>query len=352
MVGVNACTTLPNRFDDGGRRGRVSTIRDIARQAGVAVSTASLALNGDERVAPDTRKRVLAVAERLDYHPSRTAKSLSSGRTWSLHLLNPMGEAGLSSSFFTRFVHGVHDVVHTRDYTLALTVLDDEAEARDLLGKLILERWTDGVILMNLSEEEPLLAKLLQHDFPHVLLGHSGLPGITSVDNDNVAVGRDAARHLLERGRAPLLFLNGPEAHAFAQERARGFVAAHAAAGVPVDPDAVQFGVQTAEDARARLGGLLAGGGEYGGVLASSDELAIGALRALRDAGRRVPTDVAVVGMNDDALTEYTDPRLTSVDLNAAELGRVAAELLIRSIERHPPERRLVAHRLTQRDSS
>ncbi len=330
----------------------MTTIRDIARRAGVAVSTASLALNGDERVRPDTRSRVLAAAAQLDYHPSRTAKNLSSGRTWSLHLMNPLGDADLSSSFFTRFVHGVHDVVHTRDYTLALTVIDDEVEADALLDKLILERWTDGVILMNLSEEEPLLVKLVQHDFPHVLLGHSGLPGITSVDNDNVAVGRDAAAHLLGRGRAPLLFLNGPEGHAFAQERARGFVAAHRAAGAAVAPDAVQFDVTSAEAARARLGALLARGRSFGGVMASSDEVAIGALRALRDAGLRVPADVALVGMNNDDLAEYTDPRLTSVELNAAELGREAAELLIRSIDRHPPERHLVAHRLVQRDSS
>lgn len=330
----------------------MSTIRDIAREAGVSVSTASLALNGDARVRPDTRLRVLTAAEQLDYHPSRTAKNLSSGRTWSLHLMNPMRDAGLSSTFFTRFVRGVHDVVAALDYTLALTVLDDEAEADEILRKLVLERWTDGVILMNVSEEQSFLQKLLQHEFPHVLLGHSTLPGVTSVDNDNHAVAADATAHLLARGRQPLAFLNGPAPHAFVQERAKGFRLAHERAGLRAADWQVQFGVTSAEGARTRVRQLLESGECFGGVLANSDEAAIGALRAVRDAGLHVPNDVAIVGINNDDLTEYTDPRLTSVELNAAELGRVAAELLIRSIDRHPAERRLVPHHLVQRDSS
>lgn len=330
----------------------MSTIRDIARAAGVSVSTASLALNGDARVRPGTRQRVLDAAKALEFHPSRTAKSLSSGRTWSLHLLNPLADRGLSSSFFTRFVRGVHEVVHRHEYSLALTVLDDEAEAEAALEKLVLERWSDGVILMNLSEEARLLEMVLEQGFPHVLLGHSAREGVRSVDSDNEAVARDAAAHLLARGRAPVLFLNGPERHAFTQERARGYRLAHRLAGQACGEALVQFGLTSAEAARSRVRELLAGGARFGGVLASSDELAVGALRALRDADLRVPADVAIVGMNNDDLTEYTDPPLSSVELNAPQLGRAAAELLIAAIDRQAPERRLVPHHLVQRDSS
>ncbi|MFA5568184.1 MAG: LacI family DNA-binding transcriptional regulator [Trueperaceae bacterium] len=329
----------------------MSTIRDIARAAGVSVSTASLALNGDARVRPATRDRVLAAAEELRYHPSRTAKSLSSGRTWSLHLMNPERDAGLSSSFFTKFVRGVHDVVAAHDFILALTVLDDEREASDLLKKLTLERWTDGVILMNVSEEDTLVGQLVKLEFPHVLLGHSSLPGVTSVDSDNFAVAFDATSHLIEKGHTPIVFLNGSARHTFVQERSRGFMAAHAAANLaPPTQDMVQE-TASADKARAVTKELIRSGQPLGGILATSDETAIGALRALRDSGKRVPDDVAVVGINNDDLADYTDPRLTSVELNAAELGRVAAELLIGSIARHPPERRLVPHHLVSRDS-
>ncbi len=330
----------------------MSTIRDIARQAGVSVSTASLALNGDTRVRDATRQRILNVAETLNYHPMRAAKSLSKGRSYALHLLNPMSDSGLSSSFFTRFVRGLHEVVHAHGYTLAFTVLGDEAEADEALDKLVIERWADGVILMNLSQEERLLERLLAQGFPHVLLGRSERAGVTSVDSDNEGVARDAASHLLGRGRAPLLFLNGPAEHAFAQERAQGYRRAHRGSGFAAKDSLIQFGLTTAESARSRVGQLLGAGASFGGVLAASDALAVGAMRGLRDAGLRIPGDVAVVGMNNDDLAEYTDPRLTSVELNAEMLGREAAKLLIAGLEGAPPERRLVPHHLVLRDSS
>lgn len=330
----------------------MSTLRDIAVKAGVAVSTASLALNGDTRVKSATRQRVLDAASALDYHPSRAAKSLSSGRTWSLHLFDFLSDGGLSSSFFTRFVRGVHDVVHSHSYTLALTVLEDEAEASEALNRLIRERWTDGVILMNLSEEERLLSTLLSHNFPHVLLGHSERAGVWSVDSDNEAVARDATRHLLGRGRGPVLFLNGPARHAFVQERARGYRQVHAEFGDDPQETLLQFDLGSAQEARERIGFLLREGLAFGSVLTASDALAVGALRGLRDADKRVPNDVAVVGMNNDDLTEYTDPPLTSVELNAHALGREAAQSLLASLAGAAPQRRLVPHRLVVRASS
>ena len=330
----------------------MSTLRDIAVKAGVAVSTASLAINDDGRVKPATRQRVLDAASALNYHPSRAARNLSSGRTWSLHLFNFLSNGGLSSGFFTRFVRGVHDVVHSHSYALALTVLEDETEAKEMLNRFILERWTDGVILMNLSEEEQGLEPLLAQNVPHVLLGHSERAGVWSVDSDNEAVARDATRHLLARGRDPVLFLNGPARHAFVQERARGYRQAHTEFGIVPQETLLQFELGSAHEARERIGVLLKGGLEPGSVLAASDAVAVGAMRGLRDAGLCIPNDMAVVGMNNDDLAEYTDPPLTSVELNACDLGREAARSLLARIGGAPPERRLVSHHLVVRASS
>ncbi len=327
----------------------MTTIRDIARLARVSVSTASLAINGDERVTAATRERILEAARQLDYHPSHVARSLSSGRTWSLHLLNPMGRAGASSGFFTRFVYGLHEEVHKLDFTLALSVLDDEQDALEELDKLIRERRADGVILMNLKEDECLLARLLESGFPHILLGHSNREEVNSVDSDNEAVARDATRHLLASGRKSILFLNAASNLTFAKERLAGYLTAHDA---QADERLVRSGLSTAEDGRAELNRCLAEGPEFDAVLASSDEVAFGALRALRDAGLSVPQDVEIMGINNDDLTMYTEPRLSSVDLNATELGREAAARLLASIDGWPAERKLVPHRLVFRESS
>lgn len=330
----------------------MKTIRDIARQAQVSVSTVSLALNDDARVRSDTKQRILAVARELNYRPMRAARSLSSGRTWMLDVINPASDAVLTSSFNTRFLHGVHDTARGAQYSVALRIVDDESQALSMVERLILERATDGVILMNPSDNETLVDLLAEREFPHVLLGRVEHRDVRSVDNDNVAAAADATDHLLQRRKAPVLFLSGPERHTFSRDRLRGYrtsLERHglADAGVTCVTDG------TAEAARRQVRALLEQGSCFRSVLAMSDQLAIGALRGIREAGRRVPEDVAVMGMNNDDLTEYTDPRLSSVELGSLELGRCAASVLLKSLrgERVEP-RSIVPHRLVLREST
>lgn len=332
----------------------MSTIRDIARKAGVSVSTASLALNNDQRVRPETRARVLNAAEALNYHPLRAAKSLSSGRTWSIQLINPVTDAALSSGFFTRFARGIHDTAKEHRYTVALSILNDEAEAHDVLNRLMLERWADGVIVMNPSEHDGLLARLAEKRFPHVLLGRSSYSEVSSVDNDNRMVAFDATMHLLQASLGPVLFLNGPSHHTFTHDRANGYCDAHQAIGQELRNDFILPTAGTADAARRKVGELLNSGPEFRSILAISDAQALGAMRAVQEAGLRVPDDIAVVGMNNDDVTEYTLPRLSSVELNAYHLGQSAADILIRTIDStlNGPERCIIPHHLVVRESS
>lgn len=331
----------------------MSTIRDIARRAGVAVSTASLALNDDPRVRPDTRQAVLDAAEALDYHPLRAARSLSSGRTWSLQLLDPMRNSDLSSGFFTRFASGMHDTAGEANYGVALSVLDDEAEAQAVARRLIRERWADGIVLMNPSASPQLLDELAAGAFPFVVLGRAPVEDALTVDNDNVAVARDATRHLLGRGGGVLL-LNGPAHQTFTQDRDRGHRLALADAGREPDPALLRFTPGTAEAAMREVARALDAGLRFRSVLAVSDAMAIGAMRALRERRIRIPDEVAVMGMNNEDLAEYTDPRLSSVELGAYELGCEAARLLLAAVrgEAIAAPRRLVPHRLALRESA
>lgn len=327
------------------------TIRDIARTAGVSVSTASLALNDDRRVRPETRARVLAVAEALDYHRMRAARTLSSGRTWSVHLAHPSFGATMSSGFFTRFVGGLHDRCRDGGYTVSLAVSADVHEARDVLARLMAERWSDGVVLMNPTEHDALLDAVLAARFPHVLLGRSTRDGVTSVDNDNVRTAYDAASHLLAAGRRAPLLVNGPAYRTFTQDRAKGFSRACADAGVE---GAVIHVDGPPEDSLAAVRAHLAANRPLDAIVAVSDPQAVAAMRALAELGRRVPDDVAVIGMNDDDVAHFTSPRLSSVDLGAYELGWTAAELLLGVIDGSVEvgDHRTVPHSLSIRESS
>jgi DNA-binding LacI/PurR family transcriptional regulator len=327
----------------------VATIRDIAREAQVSVSTVSLALNDDARVRPETRARVLDVVRRLDYRPTRSARSLSSGLTYSIHLLDPLGGQALTSGFLTRFVRGLHDSARERSYTVAFTIVADEREAVSHTETLISERWTDGIVLLNPSENSALLDLMAARNFPYVVLGRDPELRGLSVDNDNGQVGYDSARFLIQAGRRRLSFINGAREQTFARDRADGFLAAVAEAGAHGE---VHYNDGTPA-AAARLA-LQACAEGCDGVLAASDPQAVAALRALLSAGARVPDDISLMGMNNDALGEYVDPPLTSVDLSAYSLGLEAATLLL-DLVGNPhltKERRLVPHSIAKRASA
>jgi len=331
----------------------MTTIRDIARRAGVSVSTASLALNGDRRVRAATRERILAAATQLDYHPSRTARSLSQGRTWSIQLLYPGGSA-MSSGFFTRFVRGLHDGANARGTSLTLSVPVDADEARATLLRMMRERWADGVVFMNLDVDDPLPGMAATHGFAHVLVGRAARDDVPTVDNDNRAVAYDVARTLLERGCRNLLLLNGHDGQAFTRERAEGFAAAHRDAGLDLGPQQVVFTDDRPESAQQAVDDRLRSGAPLDGVVAISDALAVAALQVLRRHGLEVPGRVRVFGMNNDDLGRFASPSLSSVELHAHELGHEAATLLLDQVEglARDPLRRLVGHQLIERETS
>ena len=331
----------------------MKTIRDIAEIARVSVSTASLALRDDPRVRTETRDRILEVARDLDYRPMRAARSLSSGKTWTLDVINPVSDVGLSSSFNSRFLHGVHDTAHQARYSVALRIVENEQGAVDSVARLIQERATDGVISMNPSDNEPLVELLADRGVPHVLLGRLAERMVCSVDNDNIAVAADATEHLIERGHVPILFWSGPGRHTFTMDRLDGYMQSLERHGM-ADGAMTCMSDGTGEAARRHVRELLEDGSPMRAILATSDVLAIGAMRGIRDAGRSIPGDIALMGMNNDDLTEYTDPRLSSVELHAFELGRRAADALLHLIggtTEHVP-RAIVPHAIVAREST
>lgn len=331
----------------------MKTIRDIAKIARVSVSTASLALRDDPRVRSETRARILDVAKELDYRPMRAARSLSSGKTWTLDVINPVTDVGMSSSFTSRFLHGVHDTAHQARYSVALRIVESEQGAVNTIERLIQERATDGVITMNPSDNESLVDLLADRGVPHVVLGRLAGRSVCSVDNDNIAVAADATEHLIRRGHAPILFLSGPGRHTFTMDRLKGHTETLERHGI-ADGAMTCMSDGTGEAARKHVRGLLAAGTPLRAILATSDVLAIGAMRGIRDAGRSIPGDVALMGMNNDDLTEYTDPRLSSVELNAFELGRRAAHALLHEIGGSPAHapRAIVPHAIVAREST
>ena len=302
-----------------------STIRDVARRAQVSVASVSRVLNGFEKVSDETRERVAEAVSALGYVPHAAARSLSMARTHSVAVVLP----DLHGEFFSEIVRGMDRVASERGYLLLLSSLHSgsalgTSALRALRGRV------DGALVMapHLSEEE--LAETLPPGVAVVLLNtRSKAEGRTSITLDNAAGAREVAEHLLAQGRKRIVQIAGPLGNADAQERAEAFAAALEADG-SVLLETVH-GDFTEESGETATTALLAAGHSFDALFAANDNMALGALQALRKAGLQVPEQVAVAGFDDIPLARHVG--LTTVRVHIADLGEQALTALIDSIE-------------------
>ncbi len=309
----------------------MTSIKDVAREVGMSTATVSRALRGMPRVSPETRDKVLEAAARLDYVASPHAASLASGRTRAVGVIVPH----VTRWFFSSVVHGAESRLREEGYDLLLYNLAGDPQARHrVFCTHLLHKRVDAVLVLALTPTAEEVAALGKLDRPVAVVG-SRVPGWSSVRIDDVAAARTAVRHLLTLGHRRIAYLGGslddPLDFAAPLDRLAGFRAELAAARLDHPPGWELVGDFTARGARAVTEELLARGGEPPtAIFAASDEMAIGAMRALRGAGLRVPQDVSVIGIDDYEMAEFFE--LTTVAQPVHEQGRLAAGLLLEAI--------------------
>jgi LacI family transcriptional regulator len=329
-----------------------TTLEEIARQAGVSRSTVSRVMNDHPHVDHETRVRVLSVAERLNYQPNLAARGLAAGRTRVLGLAIPTGVSNLfTDPYFPLLIQGIASSCNILDHSVMLWVSDPEFERRTirqiLQGGLI-----DGVILASALVDDPILEALIKHGLPFVLIGrHMGDDAVSYVDVDNRGSVREMVSYMLRLGYKRIATITGPHNMIAGADRFEGYLAALRDRRIPRDPDLIIESDFTEEGGYRSMQRLLPFGPDA--VFLASDAMAVGALRALREAGKRVPEDVAIAGFDDIPLSARTDPPLTTVRQPIQRMGSVAAETLIDMIA-HPgsgPRRILMPTELVIRGS-
>jgi LacI family transcriptional regulator len=299
-----------------------STIRDVARAANVSVATVSRTLNDSETVSEATRGRVLAAAGALDYVPHSAARSLSMRRTDTIGVILP----DLHGEFFSELIRGIDAATRARGLHLLLSHSHgDPVEARTVLRAM--RSRVDAMVVMSPYADDDMLSAALSGRTPLVLLGSGGRSGDHprfAIDNHAGAFAMTA--HLLEAGHRRIAFIAGPADNLEAAQRLSGYRAALAAYGEIVE-QVVQgdFGERSGYLAAGQL--IAAAAPEA--IFAGNDMMAIGALQALREAGLRVPADVALAGFDDIPVARCLDPPLTTVGVPIAEIGRQAVECCI-----------------------
>lgn len=303
------------------------TIRDVAAEAGVSTATVSRALRGLPNVDETTRQRVKAVADRLDYVISPSASRLASGRTGSVAVVTPY----IARWFFGQILSGVESVLQKAGMDLLLmTVSSPDGEVRTPAAQRLRHR-VDGALVLVLSPDDEELRAVLNLNMPTSLIGLAA-PNVSSVMIDDVGAARIATQHLLNLGHRRIGIIGGRPSRPFTAEddRTEGFRGALREARVTFDPSLEAFGAFTFDGGERAMTQLLAVPERPTAVFAMSDEMAFGAMRALRDHGLTPGRDVSVIGIDGHEMSELVN--LTTVAQPVVEQGRIAAQALLAQI--------------------
>jgi DNA-binding LacI/PurR family transcriptional regulator len=337
----------PSRY---AQRRRGATMQDVADLLNVSKQTVSAVVNEKPGITEETRARVLAAIEQVNYRMDLRARSLRTGRTHTVALF----VTDISSPVLGRMASAVEERLYEGCYNLVLYNTHDDLARERFYVDSILQRAVDGVMFVSARDESTALEKLQAAGIPVVVVDrvpqrYAG----PAVVLDNTGAGRLGADHLLSLGHVRCVHVGGPAAVHIARERLAGFCAGLAARGfTPVD-------VEQAEDWHVDSGyvamqRLLRRCGDFTAVFCAGDLLAIGAMRALREAGRAIPGDVSVMGLDDIELGAYLAPPLTTVSQSSAEMGTLGVELLLDLLagEELATPRIVVEPRLVVREST
>ena len=311
----------------------MATLEDVAATAGVSKTTVSRYLNKSIELPAATIARIDAAIARHDYRPNLLARRFSTGRTEAIGLVVPE----IREPFFAELASAVEDEADRHGYTIFISSTRSDRERELASLDRLRDRHVDGLIMLTNTADDGTLAKAMAKRRNLVLLDED-IPGVTVpkifVQNEEGAY--DATRYLIDAGHRRIGFLGGPLGLLSSTERHAGFVRAMGADGIEVDPAHIRRGSFSPEFARAAVLEMIAGKAPPTAIFASSDYLAIGALKALREAAIEVPRQMSFISFDDTPLGAMLTPALTSVRQPIEALGRHGFQALYAVMNRRP----------------
>jgi LacI family transcriptional regulator, repressor for deo operon, udp, cdd, tsx, nupC, and nupG len=322
-------------------------IREVAQAAKVSVATVSRTLQMPDVVAPSTRSRVQAAIDRLGYTPNAQARMLRTARTHVIVALVP----DISNPFFAEVIRGIEQVAHQNRYSVLLGDTQYSRVREEAYADLLATKQADGLIT------------LLPH-IPRVAVSgplrivnaceYVKDKSITSVYVDNTAAAKEAVEYLMTLGHRDIAFVTGPMDSPISIDRDQGYEQALQLNGIKRDRKLTVIGDFSVESGSRALETLLAQDQRFTAVFCSNDEMAIGAMQAIKSKGLRVPQDISIMGFDDIRFARYMDPPLTTVAQPKDELGREAMNMLIEILRGTdvPARRRILPTQLVIRGST
>lgn len=310
------------------------TIKDVARLAGVSKTTVSRVINDNSKVKPETKARVLQAVKELGYTPNSIARALRIKKSEVVGVLIPREvEYVFSDPFFPEIIKGITTVLNLHNLNLRLIMSDSESKQREIHSRLVKNRRIDGVILVcsRFGDKRHIL-KLKRVSLPCVLIGRFPLERVNYVDCDNREGAYNAVEHLINLGHRRIGFISGSFDFIGGVDRFEGYKMALEKHNLEYDNELVVKGDWTREGGYEAMGELLSRTRIPTAIFTANDQMAAGAVKAIKERGLQIPKDMAIVGFSDTQFASYIEPPLTTVKEPAYEEGAMAAEMLIKLI--------------------
>jgi DNA-binding LacI/PurR family transcriptional regulator len=329
----------------------MSTIHDVAQRAAVSTATVSYVINKSRFVSEELTERVLQAVTELQFRPSRVARNLRQGKTFILGLVLE----DVTHRFSGELFKGIEECATQHGYSILISDLHADPTREEASINLLLNQRVEGIIYAGYGEAVKVLETLQGSGVSVVVVDKPlGSPALSSVLIDNRAGVFAALRHLKELGYRDLIFINGQAINRNAQQRSeafRDFLKRH---GLPQTPDQVRYGDYTLQHGFQTTRKILQEKRPCRAIFCGDDTIAFGVLAALKVAGKKVPGDVAVIGFDNDLLSQVMDPPLSTVHYPAREMGRMAFEVFYRrhTGKRKQPEQVILSTKLLVRRST
>ncbi|MGM0877305.1 MAG: LacI family DNA-binding transcriptional regulator [Bacillota bacterium] len=301
---------------------------DVAKLANVSPATVSRVLSNPEMVSKETREKVLAVIDQVNYKPHIVARQFRTKETKIILVVVP----DITSAFFSKVLRGIEHVAVSNGYQVILGDTENDIEREREYINLLLQKQADGMVLLTARLDKTKLEEISNH-FPMVLACEymDGL-NIPTVSIDNISSARKATEHLILQGHTKIAHITGPINVILSRDRLRGYQQAMMSHDIDIDPAYIQEGDFTFESGYNQMLKLLALETPPTAVFAFNDEMAIGAIKAAKDSSLNVPKDLAVVGFDNIKMSTVIEPNLTTIDQPKYAIGKKAMELLLKLI--------------------
>jgi LacI family repressor for deo operon, udp, cdd, tsx, nupC, and nupG len=331
----------------------VANIKDIAKLAGVSTATVSRTLAMPDVVAPETRARVEAAVRKLDYKPNALASSLRRRRTENIVVVVP----DIHNPFFSGVVQGIEHVAHGHGHKVLLGESQNNQQRLDSYAAMLGSKEADGLILLGALLPTSIERAVAAGEPPPapIVMACEYFAGLQApnVRIDNVAAAAAATEHLLQLGHRRIAMITGPSGNPLVKDRVKGYRQQMAKAEIAVPADYVARGDFTLESGYHAMQKLFALSHKPTAVFCANDEMAMGAIRAAKEAGKRVPQELSVVGFDDIRFAEYYDPPLTTIRQPQREIGETAMRLILDVFaKRNAPTSVVLPHALVIRGST